>query len=83
MKDTSLDEMMNAETLKVMSETLDTVCSSFPIYGAFFQCKDCVQTNAQETLIATFEKFTGMEETTTEPMLFEEFISQKVEHHPT
>ena len=63
------------------------MCSAFPhSCGALLQCRDFkLRSNecAQETLIATFEKFTGMEETTTEPMLFEEFISQKVEHHPT
>ena len=63
---------------------LQCCCSAFPhICGALLQCRDFkLRSNecAQETLIATFEKFTGMEETTTEPMLFEEFISKKVEH---
>ena len=62
-------------------------CSAFPhICGALLQCRDFkLRSNecAQETLIATFEKFTGMEETTTESMLLEEFVSKKVEHHPT
>ena len=87
-KDTSIDYMMNTETPTVsnMSEAcaLETVCvQRLPTSMEPYCSAESFQTNVQETLIATFEKFTGMEETTTESMLLEEFISKKVEHHPT